>query len=118
MPCLSLNYLWSKKTPVQYTEEEELGLKASWPPESTWPGVFSERSVTFKNRSALAVNCCVIIHCLEVSCKEDQITSAQCKGLIFVQPRTQYTRTGHLHTGKCIYWKCVVVAQRWLSFQN
>ena len=23
MPCLSLNYLWSKKTPVQYTEEEE-----------------------------------------------------------------------------------------------
>ena len=32
------------------------------------------------NRSALALNCCVIIHCLEVtqvSCKEDQITSAQ-----------------------------------------
>ena len=23
MPCLSLNYLWSKKTPDQYTEEEE-----------------------------------------------------------------------------------------------
>ena len=23
MPCLSLNYLWFKKTPVQYTEEEE-----------------------------------------------------------------------------------------------
>ena len=23
MPCLSLNCLWSKKTPVQYTEEEE-----------------------------------------------------------------------------------------------
>ena len=31
----------------------------------------------FRNRSALAVNCCVIIHCLEVSCKEDQITSVQ-----------------------------------------
>ena len=30
-----------------------------------------------RNRSAPAVNCCVIIHCLEVSCKEDQITSAQ-----------------------------------------
>ena len=30
-----------------------------------------------RNRSALAVNCCVIIHCLEVSWKEDQITSAQ-----------------------------------------
>ena len=28
----------------------------------------------FRNRSALAVNCCVIIHCLEVSCKEDQTT--------------------------------------------
>ena len=26
---------------------------------------------------ALAVNCCVIIHCLEVSFKEDQITSVQ-----------------------------------------
>ena len=30
-----------------------------------------------RNRSAPAVNCWVIIHCLEVSCKEDQITSAQ-----------------------------------------
>ena len=27
-----------------------------------------------RNRSAPAVNCCVIIHCLEVSCKEDQIS--------------------------------------------
>ena len=32
--------------------------------------------------------------------------------------RTQWTRTGHLHTGKCIYWKYVVVAKRWLRFQN
>ena len=30
-----------------------------------------------RNRSVLAMNCCVIIHCVEVSCKEDQITSAQ-----------------------------------------
>ena len=30
-----------------------------------------------RNRSALAVNCCVLIHCLEVSCKEDQITRVQ-----------------------------------------
>ena len=29
-----------------------------------------------RNRSALAVNCCLIIHCLEVSRKEDQITRA------------------------------------------
>ena len=28
------------------------------------------------------------------------------------------TRTGHLHTCKCLYWKYVVVAQLWLSFQN
>ena len=38
-----------------------------------------------RNRSALAVNCWVIIHCLEVSCKEDQITSAQREWFIFVQ---------------------------------
>ena len=30
-----------------------------------------------RNRSALAVNFCVMIHCLEVSCKEDQIMSVQ-----------------------------------------
>ena len=33
--------------------------------------------VYLRNRSAPTVNCWVIIHCLEVSCKEDQITSAQ-----------------------------------------
>ena len=38
-----------------------------------------------RNRSAPAVNCWVIIHCLEVSCKEDQITSAQSEWFIFVQ---------------------------------
>ena len=38
-----------------------------------------------RNRSALAVNCWVIIHCLEVSCKEDQITSAHREWFIFVQ---------------------------------
>ena len=38
-----------------------------------------------RNRSALAVNCWVIIHCLEVSCKEDQITSAQREWFICVQ---------------------------------
>ena len=30
-----------------------------------------------RNRSALAVSCCVIIHCIEVSCEGDQITSTQ-----------------------------------------
>ena len=31
------------------------------------------------------MNCWVIIHCLEVSCKEDQITSAEREWFIFVQ---------------------------------
>ena len=35
------------------------------------------RAFYLRNRSALAVNCCIIVHCLDVSCKEDQITSAQ-----------------------------------------
>ena len=38
-----------------------------------------------RNRSAPAVNCWVIIHCLEVSCKEDQITSAQREWFIVIQ---------------------------------
>ena len=48
----------------------------------------SRKSVNIKclrNRSAPAVNCWVIIHCLEVSCKDDQITSAQREWFIFVQ---------------------------------
>ena len=40
--------------------------------------LYNETKMAYlRNRPALAVNCCVIIHCLEVSCKEDQITSAQ-----------------------------------------
>ena len=45
--------------------------------------IFDE--VRLRNRSAPAVNCWVIIHCLEVSCKEDQITSVQREWFIFVQ---------------------------------
>ena len=36
--------------------------------------IFITNDTELRNRSALAVNCCIIIHCLEVSCKEDQIT--------------------------------------------
>ena len=43
------------------------------------------KSNYLRNRSAPAVNCWVIIHCLEVSCKEDQITSAQREWFIIVQ---------------------------------
>ena len=38
-----------------------------------------------RNRSALAVICWVINHCLEVSCKVDQITSAELEWFIFLQ---------------------------------
>ena len=38
-----------------------------------------------RNRAASVVNCWVIIHCLEDSCKEDQIMSAQCEWFTFVQ---------------------------------
>ena len=37
------------------------------------------------NRSALAVICWVINHCLEVSCKVDQIMSVECKWFIYLK---------------------------------
>ena len=54
---------------------------------SIWSGVlkFVTLALCLRNRSAPAVNCWVIIHCLEVSCKEDQITSAQREWFIVVQ---------------------------------
>ena len=45
----------------------------------TYPSLHARGIAYLRNRPALAVHCCVIIHCLEVSCKEDQITSAQRK---------------------------------------
>ena len=47
--------------------------------------VEKKKNLHLRNRSAPAVNCWVIIHCLEVSCKEDQITSAQREWFIFAQ---------------------------------
>ena len=48
--------------------------------------VFTVSSIGYlRNRSAPAVNCWVIIHCLGYSCKEDQITSAQREWFIVVQ---------------------------------
>ena len=42
--------------------------------------------VDLRNRSTLAVICCVIInHCLEVSCKVDEITSAEREWFIYLQ---------------------------------
>ena len=42
------------------------------------------KGLDLRNRSAPAVNYWVIIHCFEVSCKEDQNTSAQREWYIFV----------------------------------
>ena len=39
--------------------------------------LYWEKFQCLRNRSALAANCCLIIHCLEVSCNEDQIMSTQ-----------------------------------------
>ena len=48
--------------------------------------LFRKLSIGYlRKRSAPAVNRWVIIHCLEVSCKEDQITCAQREWFIFVQ---------------------------------
>ena len=57
-------------------------------------------SKDLRKRSALAVNCWVIIHCLEVSCKEDQITSAQREWFILVQP----TDKQWIITQQFAYW--------------
>ena len=46
-------------------------------PKICTPPVVFDRFHCLRNRSAPAVNCSVIIHYLEVSCKEDQIRSAQ-----------------------------------------
>ena len=41
----------------------------------TYPYIYTFMNLYLGNRSALASNFCVIIHCLEVSCKEDPITN-------------------------------------------
>ena len=56
----------------------------------SWTHIFGftandDMRLELRNRSAPAVHCWVIIHCLEVSCKEDQITSAQREWFIVVQ---------------------------------
>ena len=60
-------------------------LTKSAGPDQTAHAAIVSPDIWLRNRSALAVNCCIIIHCLEVSCKEDQITSAQREWFIFVQ---------------------------------
>ena len=56
-----------------------------------------------RNRLALAVNCWVIIHCLEVSCKGDQITSWSMSDLsAYNWPTVNYYST--IHALELIYF--------------
>ena len=48
-------------------------------------GYYAIQNVSLRNRSALAVICWVINHCLAVSCKVDQITSAEDESFIYLQ---------------------------------
>ena len=58
-----------------------------------------------RNRSAPAVNCWVIIHCLEVSCLENQITSAQREWFIFVQ----LTKKQRIITRQFTHWSLSIL---------
>ena len=80
--------------------------------------------VYLRNRSALAVNCCIIIHCLEVSCKEDQIMSLQREWFIFVQltDNRQYQQTNSVGQEEqsdlghhCLLQRCFKGTSRWYS---
>ena len=57
-----------------------------------------------RNRLALAVNCCVIIHCLEVSCKEDQIASAQLVIYLRTTDRQAVNYYSTIHAVELIYF--------------
>ena len=52
-------------------------------------------NVYLRSRSESAVNCWVIIHCLEVSCKEDQITSPSASDLSLYNWNEQWIITQH-----------------------
>ena len=63
---------------IWYMTEEN---PVSWLVQFTWTNLY----VYLRYRSALAVNCWVIDHCLEVSCKVSQITSAKREWFIYLQ---------------------------------
>ena len=60
--------------------------------------------VKLRNRSALAVNCWVLIHCLEVGCKRDIITSAQRNWYIFLQPTDSELLLNNSRTRADLIW--------------
>ena len=74
--------------------------------------------INLRNRSAPAVNYWVTIHCLEVSCKEDQITSAQREGFIFLQ----LTDKPWIITKKFTHWSWSISIlthnQRWKHIRS
>ena len=57
------------------------------------------------------MNCWVIIHCLEVSCKEDQITRAQREWFIFVQlTDKQWIITQQFTAGADLFLKWITIS--------
>ena len=62
------------------------------------------------------LNCWLIIHCLEVSCKEDQITSAQREWFIFVQLTSkQWIITQQFTAGADLFLKWSFIFPFYLS---
>ena len=57
---------------IDYTCSVSSSISLTW----SLRCVMTTYCLYLRNRSAPAVNCWVIIHCLEVSCKEDQVTRA------------------------------------------
>ena len=76
--CVKILVLFSLRMLPEATVWSSVCQSSIWKIEWT-PTVVG---IMFKKRSALAVNCWVIIHCLEVSCKGDQITSLKHKRFI------------------------------------
>ena len=73
-----MNFTFLRMNSVDYRKTKVMLL-------GTDLNIYSVHKPYLRDRSAPEVNCWVIIHCLEVSCKEDQITSAQREWFIFVQ---------------------------------
>ena len=63
-------------------------------------------SFCLRNRSALAVNCWVIIHrhCLEISCKGDQITSVKHEWFMCLQLTNKLNYYSTIHALELIYF--------------
>ena len=86
---------------IDYTCSVSSSISMTW----SLRCVMTTYCLYLRNRSAPAVNCWVIIHCLKVSCKEDQVTSAQWEWFIFIQlTNKQWIITLIIHALELIYF--------------